>query len=91
MKGRRRGISVWFAKPIKLAVLEILEEVGGRISESELRERIKNIYGEASTSIINRVLMSLEIDGLVHVAPVGIKERIIERTEGKAYLVVGED
>ncbi len=89
---RKLGIYVWFAKPIRLAILEILEKVGGRISESELKERLKKIYGEAPSTVINQILMQLEIDGLIHVDSINPRERIIERlSEEKRYLSVGED
>ena len=89
---RRSGIYVWFAKPIRLAILEILEREGGRISEKELKRELKEIYGEASSTVINRILMQLEIDGLIHVDSINPRERIIERmSREKKYLSVGED
>lgn len=89
--GGRVGISVWFAKPIRLAILELLEEKG-RVSESELKKELKKIYGEAPSTVINQILMQLEIDGLIHVDSINPRERIIERlTAEKRYLSVGED
>mgnify|MGYP000365479438 CR=1 FL=1 len=89
---RKKGVYVWFAKPLRIAILEILEKRGGRVSETELKEELKKLYGEASSSVINRVLMQLEIDGLIHVEAVSPKERIIEKmAREKKYLTVGED
>lgn len=89
---RRSGIYVWFAKPIRLAILEILEKSGGRVSENELKSELKKIYGEASSTVINRILMQLEIDGLIHVDSINPRERIIEKmSKEKKYLSVGED
>lgn len=89
---KRFGIYVWFAKPIRLAILEILESKGDRISEKELKNELKRIYGEASSTVINRILMQLEIDGLIHVDSMNPRERIIERmNRERKYLSVGED
>ncbi len=89
---RRSGIYVWFAKPIRLAILEVLEKKGGRVSEKELKMELKKIYGEASSTVINRILMQLEIDGLIHVDSINPRERIIVRmSKEKKYLSVGED
>ncbi|MHA1616066.1 MAG: hypothetical protein ACTSX9_02015 [Candidatus Njordarchaeales archaeon] len=88
----RKGISVWFAKPIKIAILEILEKHHGRITESTLRDELKKIYGEVSSTVLNRALMQLEIDGLIHVEVGAPKERVIEKlTRERRYFSVGED
>lgn len=77
---------------MRLAILEILEEQGGRISENELKRELRKIYGEAPSTVINRILMQLEIDGLIHVESVSPRERIIERiSRDRYYLSVGED
>ena len=88
----RREIFVWFAKPLRIAILELLERYQGRIAESKLRKELEKIYGEVSSTVLNRVLMQLEIDGLIHVEAVSSKERIIEiMTKDRRYFSVGED
>jgi len=88
----RRGIAIWFAKPLRIAILEILEKHYGRVSESVLKEELKKIYGEISSIALNRALMQLEINGLIHVEVGMPKERIIERiTKERRYFSVGED
>lgn len=73
-------------------VLQILEERGGRISDNELLLEIKRRGMDISRSELNKILMTLEVYGLIYVEPVSLKEKIIERIEEeRRYLSVGED
>ncbi|MGQ4891092.1 MAG: hypothetical protein ACP6IP_01250 [Candidatus Njordarchaeia archaeon] len=92
MPSRRRSLEVWFAKPLKFTIMKLLEERGDRISLSDLLKELKEIYENISLNQINRALLSLEIEGFVHVEVVGPKERIIEKISWEgAYLPVTED
>lgn len=73
-------------------VLQILEERGGRISDNELLLEIKRRGEDISRSELNKILMTLEVYGLIYVESVSLKEKIIERIEEeRRYLSVGED
>ena len=92
MAPRRKKLEVWFAKPLKFVIIELIEKSHGRISLSDLMEKLKEIYNNISINQVNRALMSLEIEGIVHVEAVSPKERIIEKiTKEGAYLPVTED
>ncbi len=89
---RKKTLEVWFTKPLKFTILEILEERGGRVSLSDLVETLKELYNNISINQINRVLLSLEIEGMVHVEVVSSKERIIEKISWESsYLPITED
>ena len=92
MPSKRRSLEVWFAKPLKFAIMKMLEESGDRIALSDLIKKLKDIYENISLNQINRTLLSLEIEGFIHVEVVGPKERIIEKISWEgAYLPVTED
>ena len=92
MASRRKKLEVWFAKPLKFVIIELINLAQGRISFTELMEQLKKIYDNISINQVNRTLMALEIEGIIHVEVVSPKERIIEKiTREGAYLPVTED
>jgi len=89
---RKKTLEIWFAKPLKFVILQILEDHGGRISLTDLIDELTTIYENISLNQINRALMTLEIEGAVHVEVVGPKERIIEKVSKEwRYLPITED
>jgi len=89
---KRRYEDTWRWKPLMFLVLQILEERGGRISDNELLLEIKRRGEDISRSELNKILMTLEVYGLIYVESVSLKEKIIERIEEeRRYLSVGED
>ncbi len=89
---RRKGLDVWFARPLKFTIIDLLDKHRGRISLSELIKELEEIYVNISISQINRALMNLEIEGIIHVEAVSPKEMIIEKIpKERLYLPITED
>ena len=83
---------VWRPIPLKFAVLEILEKRHGVILDDDLRTGLKRLVGDFSEKELNRVLMSLEAMGKIHVMWITKTKRRIELLkEGATFLAVDED
>ena len=83
---------MWKVTPLKSCILAILEKRGGVLLESDLERPLKDMYGDYSESELNKALMTLENQGLVHVSWISKKRRRIQRmTKEMGFLAVGED
>ncbi|MHA2357234.1 MAG: hypothetical protein ACXABK_00510 [Candidatus Heimdallarchaeaceae archaeon] len=83
---------MWKVTPLKSCILAILEKRGGVLLESDLETPLKDMYGDYSESELNKALMTLENQGLVHVSWISKKRRRIQRmTKEMGFLAVGED
>ncbi|MCG3215556.1 MAG: hypothetical protein KAS63_02485 [Candidatus Heimdallarchaeota archaeon] len=82
----------WKVTPMKSCILVILEKRGGVILENELENPLKDMYGDYSDTELNKALMTLENQGLVHVGWISkTKRRIQKMTKEMDFLAVGED
>lgn len=82
----------WKIMPLKSCILAILEKRGGVMLENDLEAPLKEMYGDYSDSELNRALMSLENQGLIHVSWVSKTKRRIQRIRDEmSFLGVGED
>ncbi|MHA1224156.1 MAG: hypothetical protein ACTSX6_13610 [Candidatus Heimdallarchaeaceae archaeon] len=83
---------MWKVTPLKSCVLAILEKRGGVLLESDLENPLKEMYGDYSESELNKALMTLENQGLIHVSWISKTRRRIQRmTNEMGFLAVGED
>ena len=83
---------VWRPIPMKFAILDVLEKRQGLILDDELRSALRRIIGDFSEKELNRVLMSLESLGKIHVMWITKTKRRIELLkEGVTFLAVDED
>ena len=57
----------WPVLPLHTCIVEILVKKGGAITDSELYQSLRKSYGELSLRELNKTLMRLEIDGIIHV------------------------
>lgn len=82
----------WKVTPLKSCILAILEKRGGVILENELENPLKDMYGDYSDSELNKALMTLENQGLIHVGWISkTKRRIQTMTKDMGFLAIGED
>ena len=83
---------MWKVTPLKSCILALLDKRGGVILESDLENPLKDMYGDFSDSELNKALMTLENQGLIHVSWISkTKRRIQKMTKDMNFLAVGED
>ncbi|MHA1114678.1 MAG: hypothetical protein K9W45_10165 [Candidatus Heimdallarchaeum aukensis] len=84
--------AAWRVTPLKSCILAILEKRGGVIIENELENPLRELYGDYSETELNKALLSLETNGLIHVSWISkTKRRIQKLTKDMSFLAVGED
>ena len=82
----------WEKVPLRNQILLVLKRRQGVMLDEELYTILKKDNPEISYPQLNRVLMDLEIKGLVHVSQITKSKRKIELIrEGEEFLAVGED
>ncbi len=79
--------------PLRYAIIEILENKNGQMLDSDLLTALKARYDfkEISLNEINKNLLSLETQGLIHVQVISKYKRMIIKVEGNMYMGVEED
>ncbi|MHA2249986.1 MAG: hypothetical protein ACXAD7_06470 [Candidatus Kariarchaeaceae archaeon] len=82
--------------PLRSAIIEILGDKDGLMLDGDLLVALKSRYGDVyfSDSEINKALISLETQGLVHVQYITKNKRRIMKInseDGSIYLGVEED
>jgi arginine repressor len=71
--------------PLHLAIVEILKREK-TVTDAELLKALKKVYGNVTTSMLNKALMKLEIRGLIHVSSlskIGKQIEFIGRESGR--------
>ncbi|MFW9778963.1 MAG: hypothetical protein ACFFE8_08940 [Candidatus Heimdallarchaeota archaeon] len=82
----------WYAFPLTLSIMSIVERREGVLLEDDLIRLLRNDVGEFSDRELNRALMKLEIEGLIHVQSIKKNQRVIKSiSDEQKYLAVGED
>jgi DNA-binding HxlR family transcriptional regulator len=72
--------------------MNIVERREGIILEDDLVRLLESDVGNISERELNRALMKLEIEGLIHVQSIKKNQRVIKRIKkGNRFLTVGED
>lgn len=86
-------LSPWSALPLRSLIVSIVRKRRGVILDDELKRALKKELGtDPSEGELNRALMQLEINGLVHVSQITKTKRRIEVIEeGTEFLAVDED
>ncbi|MGQ4834592.1 MAG: hypothetical protein ACP6IS_11960 [Candidatus Asgardarchaeia archaeon] len=86
------GSKDWPSIPLTVLILDILEKHKGVLLDNELMNSLTRIYGDVSPNELNKALMKLEIDGIIHVSYITKTRRKIEILRpGQGYMGVGED
>ena len=84
--------SEWPSIPLRNLVLELLSKNHGIILDDHLTKLIEKERGKLSVSQLNKILMQLEIQGLIHVKQSTPTKRLIEIVKAEdQYMAVGED
>lgn len=84
--------SYWNPLPLRNVILSVLAKHQGMILDNELVALIEKEYGEVSQSTLNKALMDLEINGIIHVSRITKTKRRIEAIKpGAEFLPVSED
>ncbi|MHA2174521.1 MAG: hypothetical protein ACXACP_12510 [Candidatus Hodarchaeales archaeon] len=82
----------WRPFPLTFSIMNIVERREGIILEDDLVRLLESDVGEISERELNRALMKLEIEGLIHVQSIKKNQRVIKRIKkGNRFLTVGED
>jgi len=69
---------VWRPRPLSTLVIELLQKKGGATTDKELLAMLQSLIGDGvGFTELNRILMNLEIAGLIYVSgPIRGKRRI---------------
>ncbi|MHA2054888.1 MAG: hypothetical protein ACW99F_14975 [Candidatus Hodarchaeales archaeon] len=82
----------WRPFPLTFSIMNIVERREGIILEDDLVRLLESDVGNISERELNRALMKLEIEGLIHVQSIKKNQRVIKRIKkGNRFLTVGED
>ncbi len=82
----------WNPIPLKNAILHAINKRQGVILDGDLFQLLQKNFKDVSPSELNRCLMDLEIEGIIHVSTITKTKRRVEIVkEGMGFLPVGED
>lgn len=68
---------IWGARPLNLAVVEVLQRKGP-LPDDDLLDEVKEAYGELSFRELNSVLLRLELNGILRVTRLMKGKRRVE-------------
>ncbi len=86
------GNGLWKSIPLKNMIIAILNKRQGIILDDELMAILEKENMPVSDTELNDVLMSLEIEGIVHVSRITKTRRRVELIKpGQEFLAIGED
>ncbi|MHA1238682.1 MAG: hypothetical protein ACTSSJ_05530 [Candidatus Odinarchaeia archaeon] len=82
----------WERTPLRNAVLNCIIKRQGVVLDDELFTMLKKDFEDLSYSVLNKILMSLETQGMIHVSQITKTKRRVEIIKkGEEFLAVGED
>lgn len=82
----------WDLVPLKNAILNAIAKRQGILLDNELFTMLQKDFKDLSYTKLNKALMALEIEGVLHVSQITKTKRRIEvMKEGQGFLLVGED
>jgi len=70
-------IKTWKPQPLYLVIVELLQRKGS-IKDTELYDMVKEIYEGLGFNTLNKELMRLEIEGIIHVSALTRGKRRVE-------------
>ncbi|MFX1533181.1 MAG: hypothetical protein ACFFDI_03010 [Promethearchaeota archaeon] len=89
-----KHVERWRVLPLEVAIMTVVNHHGGLILDTDLMRILskEKELGDIGENEINNALMSLEIEGLVHVQEIKKNVRRITKIEDDhPFLAVGED
>jgi Fe2+ or Zn2+ uptake regulation protein len=69
--------NIWGPRPLQSVVVEILQKRGA-MPDTDLHKELKESFGDVSFRELNRILMKLELTGVVRVSRLLKKKRRVE-------------
>jgi DNA-binding HxlR family transcriptional regulator len=69
---------LWDVQPLHTSLVEVLLKRGGSSTDTELLDALKKSYGELSLRELNKTLMRLEVDGIIHVSTLTKNKKRVE-------------
>ncbi|MEE9509130.1 MAG: ArsR family transcriptional regulator [Candidatus Bathyarchaeia archaeon] len=69
---------LWAVQPLHTSIVEILLKKRGSSTDTDLLSSLKKSYGELSLRELNKTLMRLEIDGIIHVSTLTKNKKRVE-------------
>jgi transcription initiation factor IIE alpha subunit len=71
---------VWGPRPIQLSVIDVIERKGP-LTDDDLLHEMKNGKEDVSFRELNRILMKLEVNGMIRVSRQMKGKRLVELSE----------
>lgn len=71
------SIKTWRIQPLHMVIIEILEKKGS-LTDAELLEALKSVYKDLSINELNKILMRMEITGLISVSSLTKGRRLVQ-------------
>lgn len=82
---------IWKLTPLKVLVLQIIKKYQVML-DSDLERQLQKYIKNLSSTELNKALLQLEIEGLIHVSQITKTRRKIEViTPEKQFLIAEED
>jgi len=72
----------WKPQPLVTLVIEFLQKKQGVLTDVELYKSLREVYDDLSMSEVNKTLMKLEVDGVLHVYGLTKSKRRVELVKG---------
>ncbi|MCK4885422.1 ArsR family transcriptional regulator [Candidatus Bathyarchaeota archaeon] len=69
---------LWAVQPLHTSIVEILLKKRGSSTDTDLLSSLKKSYGELSLRELNKTLMRLEVDGIIHVSTLTKNKKRVE-------------
>ncbi|MEE8322650.1 MAG: ArsR family transcriptional regulator [Candidatus Bathyarchaeia archaeon] len=69
---------LWAVQPLHTSIVEVLLKKRGSSTDTDLLNSLKKSYGELSLRELNKTLMRLEIDGIIHVSTLTKNKKRVE-------------
>ncbi|UCG36925.1 MAG: hypothetical protein JSV64_01215 [Candidatus Bathyarchaeota archaeon] len=79
------AVKTWKPHPLSIVILELLQRKGP-VTDAELYEMVKGVVGDLDFNSLNRELMKLEIEGMLHVSALARGKRRVELLKREAKL-----
>lgn len=76
------AIKTWKPHPLYTVIVELLQRKGPT-TDTELYDMVKEVHGDVGFNILNKELMRLEIEGMIHVSALTRGKRRVELLKTK--------
>ena len=76
------AIKTWSPHPLDLTIVEVLEKKGA-VTDTELFDLLKERHGDLGFGDLNKILMKMEVAGLVYVSSLTKGKRRVELVKPK--------